>query len=180
MHSTIQSLNFRCLNNTNSKILYAMFIALQTYMLHLYRLGQSGILNRCRRMWSLCADTGGMPVRGASESVTRIKHKSSLAWTGNRIRDHSKPSRMRYHRVTWKDWWNCFDAMGGNVNKQSRICRPIFQFNPLGKWNNRSRFILSVMCIELKPIHAKRAFTSTTVNTFNVFLAPPPWQRPRP
>ena len=70
--------------------------------------------------------------KGKNSTTTKQKIKiKTLTTAGNRTRDILHPKRMRYHcpanqlRVSIVvKLFNCFDAMGRNVNKQSRICGP--------------------------------------------------------
>ena len=67
----------------------------------------------------------------ATKNKNKKKHKNpcrKLNWT----RDLLHPKRMQYTTATPSQLrvsivfklFNCFDAMGRNVNKQSRICEP--------------------------------------------------------
>ena len=66
-----------------------------------------------------------------NNNETKISNLKTLAGAGNWTRDLLHPKRMRYHcptesteRISFKKLFNCFDAIGRNVNKQSRICGP--------------------------------------------------------
>jgi len=85
----------------------------------------------CEILWQLmCFGTK------SKNTTTTTKQKKlnikTLTGAGNWTRDLLHPKRMRYHCTTDSTenlsivvkLFNCFDAMGRNVNKQSRICGP--------------------------------------------------------
>jgi len=72
--------------------------------------------------------------------TTNIKSNiNTLAGDGNWTLKLSHPKRIRYlctteltESIDCSQLFNCFDAMGRNVNKQSRICGPhIFTFSAI-------------------------------------------------
>jgi len=70
-------------------------------------------------------------VKTQQQQNTKL-NKKNLVRAGNQTWELSHPSRMRYLWTTestecincCKVFFNCFNAMGRNVNKLSRICGP--------------------------------------------------------
>ena len=96
----------------------------------------SGILNKLTLQKELQNYVTKNCVSGQKVKTQQQQNKTSnikkLAGAKNWTRDLSHPKRMRYLCTTESivvKLFNCFDAMGRNLNKLSRICGPyIFKF----------------------------------------------------